>query len=525
MPKRRRKKERPADAPLLSLAARLARSLAGPLQGDSGATVARLFDGLLAAIFLIAWLSLGAQLDVLVGSRGLMPAGPYVEALRAQEASFSHAPTIFTWIGASDRTLHGGVAAGVALAVLAIAGVAPRVCLGLSTVLYLSFAVVCRTFLGFQWDNLLLECGLLATVLPRDRRAPWAHFLLRVLLFKLYWESGLAKWQSPLHDWHDGSAMTFYYETAPIPARLAWLAHHLPAWWHAFEGWFTLFFELVLTLAIFGPRRARLAALAVLTLFQIVDIVTASYGFFCYLALALHVFLLDERDVRAARAFVERRFAWLRRARVRRRWAELWIHRNTARIRVSQPAVRRALAGVVVAAYLGISLVEGLIRFSGSRALVADLAPLHERWGPLRLVNTYHLFAAITRERIEPEVQTFDGAAWRAHDLRYKPGDPSRPQRFVGPAPHQPRLDFQLWFYGLSYRRGTPGYVGELLDRVCHAPAVVQPLFPEALPERPVSARMAFWRYHFTTPEERRATGAWWRRELVGAMQPVNCRH
>src|SRR5256885_8382782 len=47
----------------------------------------------------------------------------------------------------------------------------------------------------------------------------FAHLLLRVLLFKLYFESGIAKWQSGLHDWHDGSAMTFYYETAPLPAR------------------------------------------------------------------------------------------------------------------------------------------------------------------------------------------------------------------------------------------------------------------------------------------------------------------
>jgi hypothetical protein len=138
-------------------------------------------------------------------------------------------------------------------------------------------------------------------------------------------------------------------------------------------------------------------------------------------------------------------------------------------------------------------------------------------------VNTYHLFAAITRERIEPEVQTFDGAAWRAHDLRHKPGDPTRAPHLV--APHQPRVDFQLWFYGLGYRRGAPQYVTELLDRVCHDPAVVQTLFREELPERPASARMAFFRYHFTTPAERRATGAWWKRELVGTMQPVNCRH
>ena len=52
--------------------------------------------------------------------------------------------------------------------------------------------------------------------------------------------------------------------------------------------------ELVLPFAIFGPRRARLFAAAAFTLFQIVNAATANYGFFCYLALALHVFLLDD---------------------------------------------------------------------------------------------------------------------------------------------------------------------------------------------------------------------------------------
>jgi hypothetical protein len=175
----------------------------------------------------------------------------------------------------------------------------------------------------------------------------------------------------------------------------------------------------------------------------------------------------------------------------------------------------------VGAAYLSLSTAEALMHFGGSPALVEDLGFVHEAVGPFRLVNTYHLFAAITRERIEPEVQTSDGAGWTGHDLRHKPGDVMRAPDVV--APHQPRVDFQLWFYGLSWQRGTPPWVTEMLALVCREPASVQPLFREALPERPGAARMAFFRYHFTTPEERRATGAWWTREQVGATRPVDC--
>jgi hypothetical protein len=489
--------------------------------GGSGAATARLFHRLLAAIFLVAWISLGAQVDVLLGARGLLPAGPYVEGLRAAGVPFLDAPAIFLSTGAGDGALHAGIAAGALLALLALLGVAPRLALGLGTLLYMSYATVGRTFLSFQWDNLLLECGLLAAFLPRDRRARLAHVAFRVLLFKLYWESGIAKWQSPLHDWQDGSAMTFYYETAPLPARLAWYAHALPASFPHLEAWFTLFFELALPLAIFGPRRARLAACAVFTGFQVVNVATANYGFFSYLSLALHVFLLDERDVVRLRARLERRLPVLRRLRARERLLALRIARALRRLR-PPPAIRRGGAVAAFSAYAAASIVDAVAHFDGSGALYASLAPVHRIFAPYRLVSTYHLFAAITRERVEPEVQTFDGSSWAAHDLFHKPGDVARAPHLV--APHQPRVDFQLWFYGLSFRRGMPAYVEDLLDRLCHDPAAVQALFPAPLPEAPVAARMAFHQYHFTTPDERRATGAWWKRTWVGSTRPVACK-
>lgn len=516
----------------LTLRERVARSLRDPGAG-SGPLVARLFHRLLALVFLVAWLSLGAQIDVLIGSRGLLPVAPFLAGARAEGLSLHALPTVLRW-GASDAALHAWIGIGAGLAVAALLGVAPRLSFAIQTALYLSFAVACRTFLGFQWDNLLIECGLLAALLPRDRPARWAHVLFRVLLFKLYWESGLAKWQSPLGDWQDGSAMTFYYETAPLPTRLAHAAHALPDAWHQIESWLTLAVELAVPIAIFGPRRPRLVAAAVFTLFQLLNILTANYGFFAYLAVALHVFLLDERDLARARRGLERRAPALRRLRARARWLRATIRRRSpvhAALRRAAAALRRngiARRGVLVraavmVAYLGASLIEGLVRFGDSPAWSADLASIRAIYAPLRIVNTYHLFAAITRERIEPEVQTSDdGETWTARDLAHKAGDPRRAPGFV--APHQPRVDFQLWFYGLSYRRGMPSYVATLLDRVCNDPAAVQGLFRESLPARPAAARLVFWRYHFTTPDQRRATGAFWERESVGASRPLGCR-
>jgi hypothetical protein len=474
---------------------------------------------LLALVSLIAWLSIGVQVRRLVGSHGLLPLGDFIEAARdAGVARASQLPTIFLWTQA-DGALVAGVAAGVALSLAALAGVGRRLCFALSTILYLSYAIACRVFLSFQWDNLLLECGLLAAFLPAHRAAPLAHFLFRALLFKLYFESGLAKWQSPLRDWHDGSAMTYYYETAPLPTALAYYAHHLPAWWHHLESRATLALELVLPFAIFGPRRARLVAAAGFTLFQLVNLATANYGFFCYLALALHVFLLDDGDV-------ERLGRWL----LPRERATTPPRDDVAPFE----GVGRVFAGLGAAAYLALSTAQALFQFTDGepgRVLTA-LAPAVNGADRYRLVNTYHLFASITRERIEPEFQTLpagaredDDDAWTAHDLPHKPGAPTRRPDFV--APHQPRLDFQLWFHGLAFRRGAPPYVQMLLERMCEDAASVRPFFsdePRArLPDRPRAVRVVYWQYHFTSPAEKRATGAWWRRERLAATRPVLC--
>jgi hypothetical protein len=101
--------------------------------------------------------------------------------------------------------------------------------------------------------------------------------------------------------------------------------------------------------------------------------------------------------------------------------------------------------------------------------------------------------------------------------LRYKPGDVNRAPPFV--APHQPRLDFQLWFFGLGHRRGVPPYVASLLTRVCEDPEATQSFFPAPLPERPIAARVAFFRYRFTP----RGAPAWWSREPAGSTPPMPC--
>jgi len=499
----------------------------------SGPGIARTFQKGLALIFALAWLSLAGQILGLIGSRGLMPLAETLAAVRADHPiRFVDFPSVFLW-WSSDTALQLGPWLGVAFALAVWLGVWPRLFLGFSTFLYLSCATAGRTFLAFQWDNLLLEAGFLATLLPVHeaghvaRRG--AHLLFRLFLFKLYFESGLAKWQSPLGDWRDGSAMSFYYETAPLPTPLGFYAHHLPLAWHHIESWTTLIVELVVPFFIFGPRAARRLAFVVFTLFQFIDFATANYGFFCPLAAWLGIFLLGERDLgRVA-------LATTRATRLASKSVALsLVLRRLRRLRPPGLALPPTAARLVLVAFglcwCGTSLVEGWALFGPSsdlpsrsrEALEEAVAPLT----PFRLANTYHLFASVTRERLEPTVEVEAAGVFQELPFRYKPGPVDRPPPFV--APHQPRVDFQLWFHGLAPKR-QPEYVARLLGALCEDPSSVAWLFVTAPPLKPRAVRISYWTTHFASRASTPASGAdaqagrWWRRTLAFRTQPMPC--
>ncbi|MCY1056438.1 lipase maturation factor family protein [Nannocystis sp. SCPEA4] len=468
---------------------------------DSGPVVARLFHAALGLVFVIAFASLRVQLVPLLGTGGLAPVAEAVA--QARPGGWWATPTLFWW-WSGDAALRGATTLGIVAGALALAGVWPRVFLAIATLLYLSFVSVGAPFLQFQWDSLLVECGVLALLLPRDRPSPTAHLLLLFAAFKLYFESGLAKGWSPLGDWWDGSAMSYYYETAPLPGPLAWYAHNLPGWWHALESRATLVLELVVPFLLFCGRRGRLVALVVLTGFQLLNLATANYGFFVYLALALHLFMLRDADLLRLYARLPGRRAWGRVLLPREgvpapRW----------------PRLRAWLLSGFAVVYLVLSLATARVELGGRAGPWA--AALQRHTGQLHVFNAYHLFAQITRVRVEPEFAAYEDGAWRVYDMHDKPGPLDRAPPLV--APHQPRLDFMLWFYGLGARRAPPGYVRRLLRLLCEDPARAQYFFATPLLPRPSHVRVQYWRYTFTRPGE---VGCW-RREPAAPERVMTC--
>ena len=185
----------------------------------------------------------------------------------------------------------------------------------------------------------------------------------------------------------------------------------------------------------------------------------------------------------------------------------------------SPSAIRRGVLVAVAILTIPVSLLTFARSFGFRSAVLLPLAPIAELTFPFHSINTYGLFAVMTTTRQEIIVEgSDDGVEWKAYEFRYKPGDPDRAPPFV--APHQPRVDFLMWFLTLG---GRATYFERLLELLRTNPRAVAPLFvrdpfPDSAPDE---IRLAIYRYRFTDLATRRATGAWWSRELLGYSRPV----
>jgi hypothetical protein len=140
---------------------------------------------------------------------------------------------------------------------------------------------------------------------------------------------------------------------------------------------------------------------------------------------------------------------------------------------------------------------------------------------PFRIGESYGLFAVMTRARYEIEFQgTVDGEHWVPYPFRFKPQDVNAAPGIY--APYQPRFEWDLWFASLEDVAEWP-WVVTVEERLLAGEPSVLALFARDPfgGKRPASVRAVKWRYWFTTPAEKRATGAWWRREEIGPYAPA----
>lgn len=472
---------------------------------------ALLFLRLLAFVYMIAFFSLFSQVLGLYGAKGILPIQQFLTLIEQNigVTRFFRFPTLF-WFSSSDLMLQVicglGLVAGLLMGlnrVTVLACVTAWIC-------YLSFVSVGRDFMSFQWDILLLEAGFLAIFLVKRAKDPQPKssfyfskkvmFLFRLLLFRLMFLSGFVKLASGDEAWSKLSALTFHYETQPLPNPLSWYFHHLPLGFHEASVVMVFIIELALPFLIFGPRLARRFAGVVFILFQMLLMLSGNYTFFNLLTIALCCFLIDD-DLLAKLSWkkLEKKVEPSLKIQTPTRTTLLW-----KKIKILFFVSFIFLNGVVFAKHLHFSTPT--LNFLYAKTAV--LAPLH-------LVNGYGLFAVMTKQRNEMIIEaSMDGQEWKPYEFKYKPGDLQRSPSWI--APLQPRLDWQMWFAALSNIYRNPWFVRflELLAKQEAEIVKMMAVIPYA--EKPHYLRVQFYEYHFSSAENHKK-GMFWERKLIGS--------
>lgn len=116
-----------------------------------------------------------------------------------------------------------------------------------------------------------------------------------------------------------------------------------------------------------------------------------------------------------------------------------------------------------------------------------------------------------TRDEIVLEGQLMD-KSWFTYEFKYKPGDVHRMPAVV--APHQPRLDWQMWFAPLSASHSNPWYY-MLLARLLEGSPDVLALLDKVPAQKPVTIKSTFYNYRYTNWKTG-TNGTWWTRTSKG---------
>eukprot|EP00057_Strongylocentrotus_purpuratus_P032809 XP_788922.3 PREDICTED: LOW QUALITY PROTEIN: lipase maturation factor 2 [Strongylocentrotus purpuratus] len=561
-----------------------------------------LFLWSMSAIYLFAFASLYIQIPGLYGANGILPAETQLKTNgRHLIACFKEKPTLL-WF-APDL----GLSAEHAMELLSILGcLLSIVCLvsggmrnsitfGCLWILYLSVYQVGQTFLWFQWDILLLEAGfltiLVAPLYPFKRRDPAPHhhdaitlWLVRWLLFRLMFASGVVKLTSRCPTWWGLTALNYHYESQCIVTPLAWYAHQLPEWLQRLSVVATYFIEIALPFLFFAPfRRLKLFAFYGQILLQELIILTGNYNFFNLLTMALCISLLDDRYLGKDKHFYSgtpvSRF--LRSALCVSVYAGLFYgliyyfelkldfetFSVTSKIAFSEYDFFTALTNIMpYTVWMGIVSLGAVILTALWRSLTLNsgafdkfwsvfqcsvfaiiavfmftislvphsmvdrqaynsLSPIVHKWktnlDDLGIVNSYGLFRSMTGVGGRPEVivegSNNADAGWQAYEFLYKPGNVSEAPVWV--APHQPRLDWQMWFAALGSYQRNPWFLNMVYRLLNDQPEVMALIKHNPFPDEPPKyVRARLFHYHFT--EYGTDASDWWKRKEVSEYLP-----
>jgi hypothetical protein len=458
-----------------------------------------LFQRGLAAIYLLAFLVAAHQFRPLVGENGLLPLDEFVERW-----SFTERPSLFH-VFPSDRAIGIAAWAGVGLSLVALgagpyalpAPYAVPASMGLWAALwalYQSFVNAGQLFYGFGWESMLLETGFLAIFLGAGPSGPPVVMigLICWLLFRNMFGAGLIKMRGDAC-WRRLTCLDYHYETQPLPNPLSWHAHHLPDRFHRLETLGNHVVELAVPFLYLAPE--PYAAVGGL----------ATIGFQGWLLLTGN-------------------FAWLNALTIVQAIPTFSDEVLASVLPLAAPAAGAPPAYLEWMA-LGVLGLVGYLSVGPVKNMLSQRQVMNTSFDALHLVNTYGAFGAITKTRYQLVIEGTraadpDEADWQEYTFKGQPvRTGERPPQW---APYHLRLDWQLWFAAMRPRpAGRQRWLFALLKNLLVGDEATLGLLRHVpFGDPPAQLRVLRYRYRYTTPDERAATGDWWVRERVGTYVP-----
>uniref|UniRef100_A0A8C2K0B0 Lipase maturation factor n=1 Tax=Cyprinus carpio TaxID=7962 RepID=A0A8C2K0B0_CYPCA len=509
----------------------------------------------LSAIYMFAFASLYVQIPGLYGNEGVLPARWQLRVSgKSVVEQLKDSPTLL-WFGPrlgldTQQCMELLSLTGALLSLMTLALPVLRDCRVFLVlwILYLSLYQVGQVFLYFQWDNLLLETGFLA-ILIAPMKMPWStkerlhdnvtFWLARWLLFRLMFASGVVKLTSRCPTWWGLTALTYHYETQCIPTPLAWFAHQLPVWFQKLSVVGTFVIEIAVPFMFFSPiRRHRLVAFYMQVLIQVFIILSGNYNFFNILTITLCMSLLDDQHVnfwlrrympKTESTSLQTLCSWLAVVLEIGTYAVLgywsvryfdlqvdWENKSVSS-RTGEAFDFVLFSSLVVHIWIGVlSLTWEVISAMFKCACVRGV--LWRLWNTIQwavmAAATVSMFAISLVSKLPVSIE-----------FMYKPGNVSAAPPVV--APHQPRLDWQMWFAALGPHTQSPWF-SSLLHRLLQGKRDVIRLIQTDESQYPFSKqppaylRAHRYKYWFSKPKEDGSyPQRWWRRVYVEEFYPM----
>ena len=450
-----------------------------------------LFLRLVGLNLFFAFYSLKTQVIGLYGSNGIQPIKLIISSL--DRKNMMNIPTLF-WFSQTDFFIKLVTYCGIFSSIAIILGNIDFWYYLISYVCYLSFVIIGSPFLNYQWDVMILEacfmCFFYSLTNPPNI---FMQYAIRLFFVRFMVSAGLAKIKSGDKNWRELKSMSYHYWTQPLPNKFAWYMDKMSEDFHKLSCGIALLIQVGLTPFMLFPLNVRIWVVLAQLFLQIMIAGTGNYCFFNSLAVTFLVPFLPDSY-------------WNR-----------WL--MDFGIKLDIHFILMIIAGFIV--YNNVAM---FIRQFFSNEIPKDkekYLSFHTKYQSFAISNPYGLFANMTTNRKEIIIEgSSDGKTWLPYEFKYKPGD--QKQYPIQVAPHQPRIDWQMWFASLSDFQSNQWFLNFMIRLIKNEREVTKLIKHNPFEEKsPIMIRAMFYEYTFTTKEEYKETKNYWNRKLIGNYSPV----